>query len=33
VLEPLGYEYAYDMSRCDEAACSVTIRDNRKQVR
>ena len=33
VLEPLGYEYAYDMSRCDEAACSVTIRDKRKQVR
>ena len=29
VLEPLGYEYAYDMSRCDEAACSVVIRDRR----
>ncbi len=26
VLEPLGYEYAYDMSRCHEAACSLVVR-------
>lgn len=26
VLEPLGYEYSIDMSRCDEAACEVVVR-------
>jgi hypothetical protein len=26
VLEPLGYEYAYDMSRVDAAACSLVVR-------
>lgn len=29
VLEPLGYEYSFDMSRCDEAACSLVVRDRR----
>jgi len=26
VLEPLGYEYFYDMSQCDQARCSLLIR-------
>lgn len=26
VLEPLGYEYTYDMSRVNEAACSLVVR-------
>lgn len=26
ILEPLGYEYKVDLSRCDEAACSVEVR-------
>jgi hypothetical protein len=29
ILEPLGYEYIFDMSRCNEAACSVTVRNRR----
>jgi hypothetical protein len=33
VLEPLGYEYRSDLSRCGEAACGVTIRDKRKRAR
>lgn len=28
VLEPLGYEYERDLSHCDEARCSFTIRGN-----
>lgn len=26
VLEPLGYEYSFDPSGCDEARCSITVR-------
>lgn len=26
VLEPLGYEYHYDSSHCDEARCSLLVR-------
>ena len=26
VLEPLGYEYAIDLSRCHEATCTVTVK-------
>lgn len=26
VLEPLGYEYIYDMSNCDSARCELVIR-------
>ena len=26
VLEPLGYEYAIDMSECDKAKCSIYVR-------
>ena len=26
VLEPLGYEYIYDLSRCDQASCSLLVR-------
>ena len=26
VLEPLGYEYIYDVSNCDKATCSILIR-------
>lgn len=26
VLEPLGYEYTIDLSRCGQAACAVTVR-------
>ena len=26
VLEPLGYEYSIDLSRCDEAACTLVVR-------
>jgi hypothetical protein len=29
VLEPLGYEYLYDMSRIDEARCRLTVRRRR----
>jgi hypothetical protein len=29
ILEPLGYEYILDMSRCNEAACSLTVRERR----
>lgn len=25
VLEPLGYEYTYDLSRCDEARCELRV--------
>ena len=32
VLEPLGYDYISDMSECDRARCSVTIRAKRKMV-
>ncbi len=31
VLEPLGYEYSIDLSRCAEAACTVTVRQRRLQ--
>ncbi len=31
VLEPLGYECTCDMSRCHEAACTVVVRDKKKQ--
>ncbi len=27
VLEPLGYEYECDLSHCDEARCSLTVRE------
>ncbi len=30
VLEPMGYEYIYDMSECDKAKCSLTVREIRK---
>ncbi len=26
VLEPLGYEYSIDLSRCDEARCTLRVR-------
>ncbi len=26
VLEPMGYEYNYDSSKCDQAKCSLTIK-------
>lgn len=26
VLEPLGYDYIYDMSHCDEARCELLVR-------
>ena len=26
VLEPLGYEYAIDLTRCKEARCSLTVK-------
>lgn len=26
ILEPLGYSYEIDLTRCDRAACSVTVR-------
>jgi hypothetical protein len=26
ILEPLGYEYNFDMSGCDKAKCAVTIK-------
>ena len=26
VLEPLGYDYTIDLSRCDQAACSLVVR-------
>ena len=26
VLEPLGYEYSIDLSQCDRAKCSMTVR-------
>lgn len=31
VLEPLGYEYIYDMSNIDRAACSLLIRRKSEQ--
>jgi hypothetical protein len=31
VLDPLGFEYEYDMSRTDKAACSLIIRQKRDQ--
>jgi hypothetical protein len=30
VLEPLGYEYAIDLSRADRARCAVTVRARRR---
>lgn len=33
VLEPLGYRYDYDMSRCDQAACKLTVTDMRRHAR
>jgi len=30
VLEPLGYEYRLDMSGCDQAKCSILVRDKGK---
>lgn len=27
VLEPLGYEYDCDLSECDRARCSITVRE------
>ena len=27
VLEPLGFEYIFDCSGCDQARCSITVRD------
>ncbi len=30
VLEPLGYEYAVNLSRVGEARCSVTVRQRRR---
>jgi hypothetical protein len=27
VLEPLGYKYEVDLSKCDKAQCAVTIRE------
>jgi hypothetical protein len=29
VLEPLGYEYAIDLSRCKEAQCALTVTQKR----
>ena len=29
VLEPLGYEYAIDLSRCSEAKCVLTVTERR----
>ena len=29
VLEPFGYEYAVDLSRCHEAQCALTVTDAR----
>lgn len=29
ILEPLGYEYTIDLSRCAQAACAVTVRRRR----
>lgn len=29
VLEPLGFEYAIDLSQCDQAKCSITVRRRR----
>jgi hypothetical protein len=26
VLEPLGYQYAIDLTNCDEAACELVVR-------
>ena len=33
ILEPLGYEYTFDMSECDEAKCSLLVRDKKKRKR
>lgn len=30
VLEPMGYEYCYDLSRCDKAECTLTITKKNK---
>jgi len=30
VLEPLGYEYRLDMSECEQAKCSILVRDKGK---
>ena len=30
VLEPLGYDYGIDLSRCDEAACEVVVQVKRE---
>ena len=30
ILEPLGYEYDVDMSRCEQAGCAVTVRRRRQ---
>ncbi len=30
VLEPLGYEYIFDSSQCDQAKCKVVIRSSGK---
>ena len=29
VLEPLGYKYDIDLSRCNEATCKITVTDNK----
>ena len=29
VLEPLGYKYDIDLSRCDEATCKITVSENK----
>ena len=31
VLEPLGFEYDIDLSKCDEARCSVTVRKSTRE--
>jgi len=32
ILEPLGYEYLTDMSECDQAKCSLLIRQVRPKI-
>jgi hypothetical protein len=29
VLEPLGYKYDIDLSRCNEATCKITVTENK----
>lgn len=29
VLEPLGYKYDIDLSRCDEATCKITVTESK----